>query len=76
MSVAKLRALLTQVAADQHISLDEVRSVIDLAAADRRVTVGERLWLEAALAEHRQRFSPDALTALTAFLDRTRVSGD
>ncbi|MHB8877722.1 MAG: hypothetical protein ACYC8T_28865 [Myxococcaceae bacterium] len=68
MSVARLRELLHEVPADRTITLSEVESLIEAAADEGTVTVGEAMVLGAALDAHRDMFTPEAYRALQAFL--------
>jgi hypothetical protein len=68
VSFTRLRQLVTQVAVDEVINLQDVQVLIAEAASDRLVSPGEQLVLSAALEAHRGRFTEEAYRALKAFL--------
>ena len=71
MSVARIKALLLEHAADDQIALAEVQELIDAATDEGVVTVGESFLLGAALDAHKARFTAEAYQALKHFLEGT-----
>lgn len=70
MSVERLRQLLKEHAKDDVITLEEVKALIAAAKDQGEITIGERMTLEAAVEAHAARLTPEARSALLAFLAR------
>jgi hypothetical protein len=68
MSVSRIREMLRLLAADQRITLPEVKQLIEAANDEGVLSPGEAFFLEGALAAYERQFEPDAYQRLLEFL--------